>query len=544
MTHDSLLRELDACLPNSTEQEREWRLRVFPAWRQMFPSISRVCQFLRQPERLLQENSRGVVFLLQLNGLRFIAKRSLRQERRWWLQFTSLYRGGEAARSSRNLARLTEAGLPVPPPVFVLERQRFGMTVASWACYQYVDGTTCTCEDAEEIARMLRRIHSAGWVHRDPHVQNFLRQNGEIRILDCARARPWRSRYAQMYDVVLLDNCCPNSVPRYGISERDLFFRLAKAQNNLLKSWRRFKRRLRYRLSVKESFNDFTVADYSGYLSSQYDLPAFREQLRRFFDADLKTCSPLTAYPDREVYALRCQASALVGVETVYLKRYLLIGAKQIAQAFFRYHKAQRAWRIANIMQQEGIPTPRPVAFLRRQTWGRVNEFVVITEGITSGLSLRQYVRQWLYAQPQSARMHLKRRLIRRVAEFLAALHLSGIYHGDLTANNIFIESLQDHDIRVYLLDLDSVRSFSRISHRRRIKNLEELGRNFLELPIISTTDRVRFLTRYLARYGGAETLPELFSEVWQQTQFRLRKHRQQFVRTILPPLDINAIER
>ena len=243
--HDDLRRISGDGLPNSPEQEREWRLHVFPAWRQMFASVAQVCQFLRQPERTLQQNSRGVVLLIRHKGRHFIAKRSLRQERRWWSQFTSLYRGGEGARSSRNLARLVEAGLPVAQPVFALERRRFGMTVASWDCYEYLEGITCACEQAGEIAAMLRRLHAAGWVHRDPHVQNFLRYDGELRILDCARARPWRSRYAQMYDVVLLDNCCPGSVALYGVSERDPVFRLAKAQNNLIKFWRRVKRRLR-----------------------------------------------------------------------------------------------------------------------------------------------------------------------------------------------------------------------------------------------------------------------------------------------------------
>ena len=243
--HDDLRRTSDDGLPNSPEQEREWRLHVFPAWRQAFASLAQICHLLRNPERVLQQNSRGVVLLIQREGRRFIAKRSLRQERRWWSQFTSLYRGGEGARSSQNLARLVEAGLPVAQPVFVLERRRFGMTVASWDCYEYVEGITCTCEQAGEIAAMLRRLHAAGWVHRDPHVQNFLRYDGELRILDCARARPWRSRYAQMYDVVLLDNCCPGSVALYGVSERDPVFRLAKTQNNVIKFWRRVKRRLR-----------------------------------------------------------------------------------------------------------------------------------------------------------------------------------------------------------------------------------------------------------------------------------------------------------
>ncbi len=274
------------------------------------------------------------------------------------------------------------------------------------------------------------------------------------------------------------------------------------------------------------------------FILPQYDVPAFRERLNRFFDVDLKTQAPLTAYPDREVYVLKRQSPDMPGAETIYLKRYVLINAKQIAQALFRTHKSQKAWRIANILLQKGILTPQPVAFFRRRARGVPDEFVLLTEGIPSGLSLRQYVRQWLDAQPKGERVKLKRRLIRGVAEFLASLHLAGVYHGDLTANNIFIE-LREDDVRVYLIDLDSVRSTRWISRHRRIKNLDELGRNFLELRLFSTSDRVRFLTCYLARYGkDTETVRGLFYEVWQRTQYRLRKHRQRFVQEIPAPAE------
>lgn len=278
------------------------------------------------------------------------------------------------------------------------------------------------------------------------------------------------------------------------------------------------------------SFEFVAFAGYSGYLLRQYDVPAFRERLRRFFDADLKTQTPLTAYPDREVYALTRQSLDLPGAETIYLKRYRLNTAKQTAQAFFRTHNACKSWRIAGILRKKGILTPQPVAFLSRRTHGVPRELVLLTEGIPSGLSLRQYVRQWLEAQPQRERMTLKRHLIRRVAEFLAALHLAGVYHGDLTANNMFIEPLES-DVRVYLIDLDSVRSTRWISRRRRLKNLDELGRNFLELRLFSTSDRVRFLRYYLAQYGQkTETFRTLFYDAWRRTQGRLRKHRQRFV--------------
>lgn len=143
-----------------------------------------------------------------------------------------------------NMQRLYVLGLPVPEPVLVLEKKRFGFTLASWSLYRYVEGTACTCEQAAYIARMLQRMHRHGWVHRDPHVKNFLLHEDELYIIDCARARPWASRYRQMYDVLLLNNCCPGSFRHYGITEQNGFYQLARLHHRLIKFWRRLKRLL------------------------------------------------------------------------------------------------------------------------------------------------------------------------------------------------------------------------------------------------------------------------------------------------------------
>ena len=232
-------------LPQGRESERGWHLHVFPTWQKTFRSIADVCTILQNPEKILQGNNRGIVLLVRHKNLLFIAKRSLIQENRRWAQFTSVYRQGEGTRTLRSMAQMYEAGLPVPEPVLVLEKKRFGFVVASWSVYRYLEGQPCTCAQAAQVAATLKNIHQHGWVHRDPHVKNFLIHHGEIRFIDCARARPWHSRYAQMYDVVLLNNCCPGSLQQYGISAVSRVYRLAKFQNNMIKRWRKIKRHVR-----------------------------------------------------------------------------------------------------------------------------------------------------------------------------------------------------------------------------------------------------------------------------------------------------------
>jgi tRNA A-37 threonylcarbamoyl transferase component Bud32 len=204
-----------------------------------------VYTILTDPVKVIQKNNRGIVALIRHNGLLFIAKRSLLQENNRWAQFTSFYRQGEGMRMLRNMHKLSTLKLPVPEPVLVLEKKQYGFVVASWSLYRYLEGQHCTCVQSDQIANTLRTLHEKGWVHRDPHVKNFLFHEGEIRIIDCTRAKPWRSRYAQMYDVVLLDKCCPGSRKQYSVPATLLLYRLAKFQNTLIQRWRSIKRTLR-----------------------------------------------------------------------------------------------------------------------------------------------------------------------------------------------------------------------------------------------------------------------------------------------------------
>jgi tRNA A-37 threonylcarbamoyl transferase component Bud32 len=243
-TSSSLL-ESRINLPRKPEEEQGWDLYVFPAWREIFRTIEEICNILATPVELIQENNRGIVFLVCHNNTFFIAKRSLTQEDKHWTQFTSFYRKGEGTRTLRNMHRLYKLGLPVPEPVLVLEKKRYGFVVASWSLYCYLKGEPCTCAQSSRIAAILKEIHEKGWIHRDPHVKNFLLNGGKLGVIDCTRARPWRSKYAQIYDVVLLNNCCPGSLKYYGVSENYWVYRLAKFQNNIVKLWRRFKRKVR-----------------------------------------------------------------------------------------------------------------------------------------------------------------------------------------------------------------------------------------------------------------------------------------------------------
>ena len=191
--------------PEKSVTHDDWTLTVAPDWEPSLGDVARALRLLDEAGEPIHDSERSTVWAVRHGDAALILKRSKMQERRPWLQLLSLVRGGEGSRSFRNLRRLSEAGFRVPEPIMALDRRRFGFVVESWHAYRRLDGDACTCADAALIARTLRRLHDAGWVHRDPHVKNFLTLDGEIGMIDCVRARPWRFGYARRYDVVQLN---------------------------------------------------------------------------------------------------------------------------------------------------------------------------------------------------------------------------------------------------------------------------------------------------------------------------------------------------
>jgi RIO-like serine/threonine protein kinase len=222
---------------------------------------------------------------------------------------------------------------------------------------------------------------------------------------------------------------------------------------------------------------------------------------------------------DRRIGRLTWEAQAY------YVKHYTAPTLKARLQVWLACSKAHKSWRFAQVLRQRGIPTPPIVAYLQKNTGWLASEQLLVTEGI-DGSTLRDAVRA-----PMSTRS--RRKLIGAVARFVAALHDAGVYHGDFSAFNIMVEKVAGGDSywRIHLIDLDAIRSIRRISRRRQIKNLDELGRNFTRLAEVSIRDRLRFLSRYRkARKALWLTLSELKWTVCRRTAVRMEKYGKRFI--------------
>ena len=180
---------------------------------------------------------------------------------------------------------------------------------------------------------------------------------------------------------------------------------------------------------------------------------------------------------------------------SVYIKRYNAFSARAKLMSLFSRSGAARSLRGAAILKRVGIFTAMPIAAVESRQCGMVTKSFYISEEITDGMTADRY---WQCIVEDSRRGFRRRRFLESLALIFKTLHHRGAYHNDLKDANILVVP-EKEKMSLYLLDLQGVRLYTNINHRRRVKNLVQLNRTLVSLT--RRTDKLYFLKVYL---GGA----------------------------------------
>jgi heptose II phosphotransferase len=245
----------------------EWEALVAPAGHALCAAIAESSRIRERCARILRDDRRSFVGILDeaefgeaalgeaaltggSAGGPIVAKSPRGKDRRFWSRVRSLAGESQAFRTLRAVAALEAAGVPTPSGLLALERRRSGMVIESWLFTRWVDGAPCTALDVPDVIAVLRRLHAAGWVHGDAHIQNFVRGPRGVVVLDPGpHPRRWGAA-AAAYDLILLRNSRPDIAAAYALavpeSERkSAAFRIASRYDDWVHGWRRLKRAIR-----------------------------------------------------------------------------------------------------------------------------------------------------------------------------------------------------------------------------------------------------------------------------------------------------------
>ncbi len=203
-------------------------------------------------------------------------------------------------------------------------------------------------------------------------------------------------------------------------------------------------------------------------------------------------------------------------------------GVYQNFKDLFQHPRGRRAWHAANALSVRGIPTPRPLALVEELRAGLLKRSYLITEHMESAATLARYVHEnCVMKSPEPSQLRI---LVRELAQALAALHNESIYHSDLKATNILVETRPGGKLCFYFTDLDGVQLWRKPGLSRVVKNLVQL---YCSLPsCVARPLAVRFFVRFLRETGLRTALRGRLTEIERKAQARrmrwiatVRKH-------------------
>lgn len=468
------------------------------------------------------------------SGERVIVKRYAVRGLRDWIKYTFVPSRAKAEWVTGRA--LDEAGIPTAVPLAMGERRRLVLRDASLVTREIVDSVHLNAyvaahlggpEDPrrtalyDDLARIVRRMHDAGFVHNDLHGGNILVNGppGAPRLfvidLHSVSRRPRPSEGARWFDLAKLLHSmmsCSTAAERErlcrvydetggpsGTRVTSLLARgtLSSVLEPQLARMERARAKSRTARALTKS-SKFDVSRADGYhvhhlrtVAPDAILPllaAHRESLARGRGGVLK---------DAKRSALTRQTLLVAGASrSVIVKEFRCGSVTERLKNAVRRPRAVASWVAGHGLLVRRFGAAEPLALVLRGRGAALSESYVVMEdlGEDARADLVALARYAGALDPAARRE--KHGMVLAVARLFRELHAAGVYHGDLKAVNLFVQESPEGP-RVVLADYDRVVFDREVSPRRRIKNLAQLSASVA--VCISLADRLRFFREYAA---------------------------------------------
>lgn len=140
---------------------------------------------------------------------------------------------------------------------------------------------------------------------------------------------------------------------------------------------------------------------------------------------------------------------------------------KRIIYTFFRSSKAERSYKHALILLDNGISTPPPIAYIEKKSNGLlINSYYISI-----------YEKDYSEIRSQMLGENASDTFIQSLAMFIAVLHQKGILQKDLSPGNILSKQNGEH-YEFMLVDINRTKFLKQMSARQRYKNFERISEN------------------------------------------------------------------
>ncbi len=225
------------------------------------------------------------------------------------------------------------------------------------------------------------------------------------------------------------------------------------------------------------------------------------------------TWAPLQSRPDRTAYRVETPDGP------IFVKHYTPKGLVARVRDFGIRRKPQRAFTMGLRLAQGGVDTAEPLGLFGLGR-GLLHEVLLVNRWLGPTRMWTEHLTREARREGLSPKV---REAVQSLARLLGRLHRLGLYHGDLPGNLVFGQ--EDGGWRPFLVDLEELHQ--RLPRKRRVKNLEELGRSLSDLSILTLRDRWGFLQEYAVAAGLGSAEPARLWREGREAQLRRARRAQ-----------------
>jgi len=227
-----------------------------------------------------------------------------------------------------------------------------------------------------------------------------------------------------------------------------------------------------------------------------------------------------------KITSVHLPETLLGGGEDIFFKAYRSAGLASRLKDLFRASRGVRSFQSAIELIERGINTPLPLFGLEYRALVRRDPSYFASSYLSRACTLDDWVSDAFDPGTRSVDVATRRSMYGALARFVGQIHDVGVYPHDLKAGNIMIERDPDGAWRFFLIDLDNCRIGRRpLPKRRRVRNLMQLNKSFLDTRKVNMSARMRFLLTYL----GQREASGYWKRVRRATLRHLRKKGQRF---------------
>ena len=186
----------------------------------------------------------------------------------------------------------------------------------------------------------------------------------------------------------------------------------------------------------------------------------------------------------------------------------------KIAYKYFRKSKAMRSFEYANIVLENNIGTPQPIAYFENSTFLGLKDSYYISEHLECDLTFRELVEIPDFPENEI--------ILRQFTRFSYDLHQKGIEFKDHSPGNTLIKKGNNGKYDFFLVDLNRMDFHESMSFEKRMKNLCRLTPHKEMVAIMSN--------EYAIVSGGSEAM--IFETLWKMTaDFQFRFYRKKKIK-------------